>query len=87
MTELLNLTLAEARDGLRAKQFSATELAKAHVVAVEKGRLLNAYVLETPEKALAMAAESEKRIVAKTRDRAAYCLHDLPRHRPQLRWR
>src|SRR5262245_1636093 len=64
MTELTDLTLAEARDGLRAKQFSARELAKAHVAAVEKARLLNAYVLETPEKALAMAAESEKRIAA-----------------------
>ena len=64
MTELLDLTLAEARDGLRAKQFSATELARAHVAAVEKGRLLNAYVLETPDKALAMAAESEKRIAS-----------------------
>ncbi len=62
MTELTHLTLAEARDGLKAKRFSATELTKAHIVAVEKARALNAYVLETPEKALAMAAASDEKI-------------------------
>ena len=55
MTELTHLTIAEARDGLKAKTFSATELTQAHVDAIEKARALNAYVLETPEKALAMA--------------------------------
>ena len=60
MTELTHLTLAEARDGLKAKSFSATELAKAHIAAIEKARALNAYVLETPEKALAMAAASDE---------------------------
>lgn len=62
MTELTHLTIAEARDGLKAKTFSATELAQAHVAAVEKARALNAYVLETPEKALAMAKASDERI-------------------------
>ncbi|KAB0269487.1 MAG: gatA [Microvirga sp.] len=62
MTELTHLTLAEARDGLKARRFSATELAKAHIAAVEKARALNAYVLETPEKALAMAAASDEKI-------------------------
>ncbi|HEV1999643.1 MAG TPA: Asp-tRNA(Asn)/Glu-tRNA(Gln) amidotransferase subunit GatA, partial [Xanthobacteraceae bacterium] len=43
-------------------KFSARELAQAHVAAIEKARALNAYVLETPEKALAMAAEADKRL-------------------------
>ena len=44
------------------RSFSATELTAAHVAAVEKARALNAYVLETPEQALAMAAASDVRI-------------------------
>jgi aspartyl-tRNA(Asn)/glutamyl-tRNA(Gln) amidotransferase subunit A len=62
VTELTHLTIAEARDGLKAKTFSATELAKAHLAAIEKARALNAYVLETPEKALSMAKASDERI-------------------------
>ncbi|WP_046863375.1 Asp-tRNA(Asn)/Glu-tRNA(Gln) amidotransferase subunit GatA [Microvirga massiliensis] len=62
MTDLTELTLAEARAGLRAKTFSATELAQAHVTAVERARALNAYVLETPEKALEMAKAADERL-------------------------
>jgi aspartyl-tRNA(Asn)/glutamyl-tRNA(Gln) amidotransferase subunit A len=62
MTELLDLTLAEARDGLRAKRFSSTELTGAYLAAMAGARALNAYVLETPDKALAMAAASDARI-------------------------
>lgn len=64
MTDLTDLSLAEAREGLKARRFSATELTRAHLEAMEKARALNAYVLETPERALAMAAESDKRIAA-----------------------
>jgi aspartyl-tRNA(Asn)/glutamyl-tRNA(Gln) amidotransferase subunit A len=62
VSELIELSLAEARDGLEAKRFSASELVRAHVSAVERARLLNAYVLETPEKALAQASESDARL-------------------------
>lgn len=62
MTDLTSLTLADARDGLRNKGFSAVELADAHIAAVEKARALNAYVLETPERAAAMAKASDARI-------------------------
>ncbi len=62
MTSLTSLGLAEARDGLRAKKFSARELAQAHVKAVEAARPLNAFLCETPEKALAMAGESDARL-------------------------
>ena len=62
MTTLTELGLAEARDGLRAKKFSAAELTEAHIKAVEAVRPLNAYLCETPDKALAMAAESDARL-------------------------
>ncbi|WP_239510647.1 amidase family protein, partial [Serratia marcescens] len=62
MTDLTHLSIAEARDGLAAKEFSATDLTKAYLGAMEAGRCLNAYVLETPEKALAMAKASDERI-------------------------
>jgi aspartyl-tRNA(Asn)/glutamyl-tRNA(Gln) amidotransferase subunit A len=62
VTELTNLTLAEARDGLKNKSFSAKELVQAHVTAVESARALNAFVHETPETALAMAQASDERL-------------------------
>jgi aspartyl-tRNA(Asn)/glutamyl-tRNA(Gln) amidotransferase subunit A len=64
MTDLTSLTLADARDRLRKKEFSATELAQAHLAAMERARALNAYVLETPEQALAMAKAADARLVS-----------------------
>ncbi len=62
MTDLTTLTIAEIRDGLAAKAFSATELTKAYLGAMEAARSLNAFIHETPEKALSMAAESDRRL-------------------------
>ena len=62
MSKLTELTIAQIRDGLRAKGFSAIELTRAYLANMEKARSLNAYVAETPDKALAMAAESDRRI-------------------------
>jgi aspartyl/glutamyl-tRNA(Asn/Gln) amidotransferase, A subunit len=62
VSDLNSLTLAEARDGLKKKSFSAVELADAHLAAMEKARVLNAFVLETPERALAMAKACDARI-------------------------
>src|ERR1700689_2431010 len=62
MTDLTPLTLAQARDGLRANQFSASELTDAHLVAIESARALNAFVLETPDKARAMARAADARL-------------------------
>ena len=59
MSEFTALTLAEARDLLRKREFSATELTKAHVAAVKEARALNAFVLETPQQALEMAARAD----------------------------
>jgi aspartyl-tRNA(Asn)/glutamyl-tRNA(Gln) amidotransferase subunit A len=64
VSDLNSLTLAEARDGLKKKSFSALELADAHLAAIEKARALNAYVLETPERASAMAKAADARIAA-----------------------
>jgi aspartyl-tRNA(Asn)/glutamyl-tRNA(Gln) amidotransferase subunit A len=62
MSALTDLTLAEARDGLKAKSFSAVELADAHVKAVEAARSLNAFITETPELAKTRAAEADARL-------------------------
>jgi len=62
MTGLTHLTLAEARDRLRKKEFSAAELTDAHLVAMQAARVLNAYVTETPERARAMAKNADARL-------------------------
>jgi aspartyl-tRNA(Asn)/glutamyl-tRNA(Gln) amidotransferase subunit A len=61
MTSLTSLTLKAALDGLADKSFSSEELTKAHVEAVAAAKPLNAFVLETPEKALEMAKASDAR--------------------------
>jgi aspartyl-tRNA(Asn)/glutamyl-tRNA(Gln) amidotransferase subunit A len=67
LSDLTKLTLSDARDGLQQKKFSATELTKAFLTEIEAGNVaLNAYVLVTPEHALAQADESDKRRKAGT---------------------
>ena len=61
---LTRLSLAEARDRLAARDISAVELAEAHVAAVEAARPLNAFITETPERALDMARQSDARRAA-----------------------
>ena len=62
MPGLTSLTLKGALDGLAAKSFSAEELARAHLTAIETANPhLNAFVVETPEKALEMARASDQR--------------------------
>ncbi|QWK80252.1 Asp-tRNA(Asn)/Glu-tRNA(Gln) amidotransferase subunit GatA [Ochrobactrum sp. BTU1] len=63
MSELTALTIAEARDKLKAKAFTATELTEAYIAAIESANdKLNAYVAVTPEKAREMAKASDARI-------------------------
>ncbi len=62
VTDLTALTLADARDGLRARRFSATELARAQIEAIEAARALNCFIVETPERALAQAGASDARL-------------------------
>ncbi|WGU38778.1 MULTISPECIES: Asp-tRNA(Asn)/Glu-tRNA(Gln) amidotransferase subunit GatA [unclassified Phenylobacterium] len=61
MSALTSLTLKAALDGLADKSFSSEELTKAHVDAVAAAKPLNAYILETPEKAIEMAKASDAR--------------------------
>src|SRR5262245_63303724 len=63
VSKMTELTIAEAREGLRKKSFSSRELTQAHIAAIEDGNAaLNAYVLPTPERALEMAAASDARL-------------------------
>ena len=62
MSYLTSLTLAQARDALRKREFSALELADAHIAAIEQARALNAFVLETPDRARHMARVADTRL-------------------------
>ncbi|MEJ1121176.1 MULTISPECIES: Asp-tRNA(Asn)/Glu-tRNA(Gln) amidotransferase subunit GatA [Phyllobacterium] len=65
MTDLTALTIAEARDQLKAKAITATELTRAYLQAIENANeALNAYIVTTPEKALEMAKASDARLAA-----------------------
>ncbi len=55
MTALTDLGVAAIRDGVKAGSFSAREVAQGFIAAIEKARALNAFVVETPELALAAA--------------------------------
>src|ERR1700742_4868145 len=66
LNSLTGMTLAEARDAIRAKKVSSRELTAAFVSAIEKARPLNAFITEAGEKALEMADASDKRIAAGT---------------------
>jgi len=61
MSSLTDLTLRAALDGLSSGAFSSEELTRAHIEAVEAARPLNAFILETPDKALEMARASDAR--------------------------
>jgi aspartyl-tRNA(Asn)/glutamyl-tRNA(Gln) amidotransferase subunit A len=62
MTDLTSLTLAEAKKGLADKSFTSLELTDAHLRAIEAARALNAFVLETPDQARAMACDSDAKL-------------------------
>jgi aspartyl-tRNA(Asn)/glutamyl-tRNA(Gln) amidotransferase subunit A len=59
--ELTAFTLAEAKRRLERGEVSAVELTEAHLRAMEAARDLNAYLLETPERALEMAKKADDR--------------------------
>src|SRR5664279_4016967 len=62
MSDLTALTIAGIRDGLAAKSFSAVELTRAYLAAMARAKGLNAYIVETPEQALAMAKASDAKL-------------------------
>jgi aspartyl-tRNA(Asn)/glutamyl-tRNA(Gln) amidotransferase subunit A len=61
MTDLTQLTMTEALDGLAKKEFTSVELTTAHIEAVVAAKQLNAFVTETPELALEQAMASDAR--------------------------
>ncbi|THD75849.1 Asp-tRNA(Asn)/Glu-tRNA(Gln) amidotransferase subunit GatA [Thalassobius vesicularis] len=64
MTDLNKLTLAEARDKLRAKEITSVELTEACLKAVDAADTLNAFVHKTPEIALQQAKAADARLAA-----------------------
>ncbi|MDO6413400.1 Asp-tRNA(Asn)/Glu-tRNA(Gln) amidotransferase subunit GatA [Sphingomonas sp. BIUV-7] len=60
MTALTDLTVAGIRDGVRDGAFSAREVAEAFNAAVAGAKALNAFIVETPEHALAAADAADK---------------------------
>ncbi|ADZ88682.1 aspartyl/glutamyl-tRNA amidotransferase subunit A [Brucella melitensis M5-90] len=63
MSELTALTIAEARDKLKAKAITATELTDAYLSAIDAANdAINAYVAVTHDQARSMAKASDERI-------------------------
>jgi aspartyl-tRNA(Asn)/glutamyl-tRNA(Gln) amidotransferase subunit A len=63
MSDIRKLTLAQMRDGLRAKDFSATELTEAHLAAIESSNAhYNAFITITRDRAMEMAKASDARL-------------------------
>jgi len=60
----VEFTLAEARDALRSKAISASELTAAFTSAIAAARPLNAFITETFDRAAEMAAHSDRRIAS-----------------------
>jgi len=59
MTDFSKLTIADARDKLRAKEFTAAELTESFITAVDGSNALNAYSTKTPEIAREQAAKAD----------------------------
>jgi aspartyl-tRNA(Asn)/glutamyl-tRNA(Gln) amidotransferase subunit A len=70
MVDLTNLTVAQIRDDFRAGDFTAREVAEAFNANVAAAKVLNAFIVETPDHALAAADQADK-------DRAAGTLKPL----------
>lgn len=62
MTDLTKLTIAEARNALRNKDFTAVELTESYIKILQEKRQLNAFVCECPDKAVEQARASQSKI-------------------------
>ena len=79
MSDLISMTLAEARDAIRAKKISSHELTGAFVKAIEGARPLNAFITEAGEQAMQMADASDRRIAQNSKGTAEMgALEGLP---------
>ena len=59
MAEITDLGVAAIRDGVRAGSFSAREVADAFIVKVSKAKPINAFLVETPDHAIAAAKQAD----------------------------
>ena len=59
MTDLTDLGVAKLRDGIRTGAFSAREVADAFIVKVSRAKALNAFLVETPDHAIAAAEAAD----------------------------
>lgn len=66
MTKLTNLTIREALDKLKKKEFTASELVEQFISATEAARSLNCYITETFDIARRQAKEADARYAAGT---------------------
>jgi aspartyl-tRNA(Asn)/glutamyl-tRNA(Gln) amidotransferase subunit A len=62
MSDLTKLTLAAARDALKAKEITSVELTSAYLKATEEASALNAYITVTADKAMEMAKASDAKL-------------------------
>lgn len=62
MTDLIDLSIAQAREGLDKGDYSARELTQAHIAEVEAGAALGAFITPTAELALTEADAADERI-------------------------
>jgi aspartyl-tRNA(Asn)/glutamyl-tRNA(Gln) amidotransferase subunit A len=60
MSELTDLGIAAIRDGVRGGDFTAREVAEGFIAAVAAAKPLNAFLVETPDHALAAADAADK---------------------------
>lgn len=59
MAALTDLGVAALRDGVRRGDFTALEVADAHIAAVARAKELNAFLVETPDHAIAAARAAD----------------------------
>ncbi|MHA1550039.1 MAG: Asp-tRNA(Asn)/Glu-tRNA(Gln) amidotransferase subunit GatA [Alphaproteobacteria bacterium] len=59
--KLIDLSISQALDGLKKKEFSAVELTQTHLDRMSEYQKLNAFITETPERALDDAKKSDER--------------------------
>ena len=59
--DLTDLGIRAIRDGVRAGSFSARDVADAFIVKVARAKALNAFLVETPDHALAAKAADAAR--------------------------
>jgi aspartyl-tRNA(Asn)/glutamyl-tRNA(Gln) amidotransferase subunit A len=60
MADLTNLKVSEIRDGFRSGDFSAREVADAFNANVAAAKALNAFIVETPDHAIAAAEQADR---------------------------